>query len=1007
MVNRERRRALGLVRTVFAGLVAAGFAAPAAAGDRGLARRYFDEGMTQYRRGDLEPALSSLSKAINENSSLLPAYAWRAQVRYALGGGRYMSEDLKKALTIVPKDIESLLARAAAFVFVGDTAKAMEDYESVLRADPESADAYLGRGRAHRAAGDTAAAIKDWTEALRLDPTLVLARYNRGLVYHEQNKVNFAVDDLARALRTNPKFPLPYALLGVIFAQRGDLARSIQAYAKAIFLNPNYTYAYLGRAAAYLKKGNRDLAFKDYEEALRVAPDHFSPLYDRGEMKYRLGDRDGAMADFRAALSVVVDHTPSAVAMGNRMTAEGLHQDAIAMYTQGVKAVTLAPAKVRRDWLELALLRRAATFETLGENGRALEDLDELVQYSSSSVAGWTARGRLLFKATKDTQALSSLDRALLINPKYVPARIARGRLHAATGRNKEALEDFNAAVKHGPDVADAYTNRGLLYAFGLADTAKAMPDLQKAVVIAPRDPDVHFNLGDALVRRREFRKALASFDKALALKGTASRVLQRRAEAHFRLGDVSQAVADLRSALEVDPKNGNLYSQLALMRVRSHDYVQAERDLGQSAEVGPEDFQFHFAQGLLHGSERRYQLAVTALKKAVAKDGGSAEAHGYLCRAFRLGRDPREAVRACSRALDINPRLASAYVDRGFAWIALRDFAKAVSDLDEGHRLGARHAPAQLARSVAHAALRQYKESDEAYRLAMDIDGLAKEPDLDFDGTPIGKPDYYTLMGNLEKLFDKDHGNPYVYLLRGNAIHNGGYFDRAIMEYTKALEMDGSIHAAYLGRGAALASQQSYEAAEQDYRRAVELAPYNPQAHTRLLTLLAIRGRYEAGTTAAANAAKLAGKQPEVFLRAGNLRYFLKDLKKAQENYTQALRLDPGYADAWNGIGLCLFSQKRYGEAVEGFSRAIGYNDHNDRFYRNRAAAWMNLGMFSNAAVDYRNALAVNTDPDMVAEYQKLVQTAQAQVAPGSEGGLPNRTPSQLPRLASPRSAR
>ncbi|MBI4346938.1 MAG: tetratricopeptide repeat protein [Elusimicrobia bacterium] len=980
------------------------FVAGARAGDRGLARRYFDEGIVQYKRGDLEPALSSLSKAITENSSLTPAYAWRAQVRYALGGGRYMSEDLKKALTIVPNDVESFLARAAAYTFVGDTRKALDDYEQVLRADPENAEAFLGRGRAYRAAGDDATAIKDWTEALRLDPMLVVARYNRALSYHEQNKVNYAVDDLARALRTNPKFPLPYALLGVIFAQRGDFNRAIQAYSKAIFLNPNYTYAYLGRAAAYMKKSSKDLAFKDYEEALRVAPDHFSPLYDRGEMKYRLGDRDGAMADFRLAIETVVDHTPSAVLMGNRLTSEALHDDALRMYTKGIQAVSMAPAKLRVSWLESALLRRANVYEILSQNDKALADLDELVAYSSSSVAGWTARGRLLFKMTRDTPALSALNRAVLLNPKHVPARIARGRLHAALGRNREALADFNAAVKYGPDVADAFSNRGLLYAFTLSDEEKALPDLLRAVGLAPKDPEAYFNLGDALLRRKDYRKAIESFDRALTLKGTASKILQRRAHAYFKQGDVTKAVSDLRSALEIDPRNGNLYSQLALMRIRSHDYVQAERDLGQAAEVGPEDFPFYFAQGMLHGVERRYGLAVNAFKKALSKDPGSAETLAFLCRAFRLGRDPREAVRACSKAIDIDPKLGPAYIDRGFAWIALREFSNAVTDLDEGHKLGARHAPAQLARSVAHATMRQYKESDEAYRIAIDLDPLVREPDLDFDGTPIGKPDYYTLMGNLEKLFDKDQGNPYVYLLRGNAIHNGGYFDRAIMEYTKAMEMDASIAASYLARGAALASQQSYEAAEQDYRRAVDLAPHNPQAHTRLLTLLAIRRRFEAGVGAAVEGSKLAPRWPEVYLRAGNLRYFLKDIRKAQENYTLALNLDGRYADAWNGLGLCMFSQRRYADAIEHFSRAIGFNDHNDRFYRNRAAAWMNLGQFSNAAVDYRNALAVNTDPDMVAEYQKLVQTAQAQVAPGADSGLPTRAGSALQRLPAAR---
>ncbi|MCX5790384.1 MAG: tetratricopeptide repeat protein [Elusimicrobia bacterium] len=971
--------------------------APSWAGDKGLARRYFDEGLAQYKHGDLEPALASLSKAITENPTFLPAYSWRAQVRYALGGGRFATDDVKRALDVDVRDIEGYLARGGARLAAGEERRAISDFEEVLRADPENADAYTGRGRAYRAEGDTVQAVRDWTEALRLDPSMVLPRYNRGQAYFEAGKLNYAVDDLARALRTNPKFPLPYALLAVIFAQRGDLSRAIQAYNKAIFLNPNYVYAYLGRATAQLKKGDKDAAMRDFEEAIRVAPESYAPLYERGEAKYRLGDKDGALADFRAALQTSIDHTPSAVAMGNRLAAEGLHKEAVAMFSKGVEAVSAGPAKSREDWLQSSLIRRAAEYETLGEAGKALSDLDDLVARSSWSVTGWTARGRLLFKQQKDADALTSLDRALLLDPKHVPARVLRGRVQAAAGRNKEALEDFNAAVKYGPDAADAFSSRGLLYEFSLGDDDKALADLTRSVQLAPRDPEAHLNMGDVLYQRREYDHAVEAYDQALALKGPASRVLQHRAQAHFRLGDLAKAVGDLRAALEVDPKNGDIYSLLGLIRMRSHDYVQAERDLGQAAEVGPDDFQLHFAKGVLAGDEKRYEAAISELKKASSVDDRSAETLGYLCRAYRLNREPKDAVKACTRAIELDGRLGMAFLDRGFAFIALRDYESAVQDLYEGHKLGARFAPAQLARSVAHATLRQYRESDEAYRLAMDIDPLAREPDMDFDLTPLGKPDYYTLMGELEKALNKDQGNPYVFLLRGNAIGNAGYFDRAILEYTKVMEMDGSIAAAYLDRGAALAAQQSYEAAEQDYRRAVELTPRDPEAHARLLTLLAVRRRFDAGVASAAEAIRLMAKEPEIYLRAGNLRYFLKDIRRAQENYTLALGVDARYPDAYNGLGLCLFASRKYPEAIQNFSRAIAFNDHNDRFYRNRAAAWMNEGEFANAAADYRNALAVNTDPDMIGEYQKLVQTAQAQAAPGADS-LPR--PTALPRL-------
>lgn len=555
--------------------------------------------------------------------------------------------------------------------------------------------------------------------------------------------------------------------------------------------------------------------------------------------------------------------------------------------------------------------------------------------------------------------------------------REGEARVKEETERNKAGSRKDEA--KRLSAAKPSELNRDLPHAVTLGEDDKSSAELPNPESLSSSDPEIHFKLGVARHQKRDYLKALKSYDRALALKGAPARILQRRSETSFQMGDVARAEIDLRSAIEIEPKNGALYSALASIRLRSRDYNQAERDLGRASEAGADDYPYHLIRGLLHGNQKRYRPAVDELKKAVAKDEASAEVHAFLCRAYRLARDPKKALRACSRAIDLDPKHAEAHIDRGFARIVLSDFAGAAMDFEAGHRLGAHSAPAQLARSAAHAALRQYRESDEAYRVALDMDSLARGTELDFDGTPLERPDYDGLMASLDKVIEVDAGNPYSYLVQANRLHNGGYFDRAIMDYTRALEVDGDIAAAYLGRGTALAAQESWDAAELDFRRAIELDPHGPQGHVRLLTLLAVRRRYADGLLAAAAALKAVPKNPEVYVRAGNLRYFLKDVARAQVDYNLALIADPEYADAHNGLGLCRFAERSYAQAIELFSRAITLNPRNDRFYRNRAGAYINLRQFFNAAADYKIALAVNTDPTMVEEYRKLIGQAAA----------------------------
>src|SRR5208282_1372710 len=115
----------------------------------------------------------------------------------------------------------------------------------------------------------------------------------------------------------------------------------------------------------------------------------------------------------------------------------------------------------------------------------------------------------------------------------------------------------------------------------------------------------------------RQYSKAIDEFNASLELKGPAGKILERRAEAKFMLGDHVGAKLDVQSALEKDPKNPSPYEELGSMRLRSRDYEQAVRDLNQalaaSAGAGA-----YMERGLAYGGLGDYKAAVADLKRAV-----------------------------------------------------------------------------------------------------------------------------------------------------------------------------------------------------------------------------------------------------------------------------------------------------------------------------------------------------------------------------------------------------
>jgi tetratricopeptide (TPR) repeat protein len=955
---------------------------------RDTALEAFDAGLAAYRRGDFAAALASLGEAVDADDSYMPALSLRAQVRGALGDAEGMRRDLSRPLKNSRSEPAFRRARAEARVLAGLPAEALKDYDWVVEKDPDDVEAMLGRGRARRILGDTAGARADFIQALKDKPDHLVARVHLARIFADSDRPPLAVKELTRALNGNRDFAMAYEVLAAVLAGQGD-DRAFSAWSRAIQLAPENPRARVGRALMYLKKGNKTLAEKDFLEAVRLAPDDFSPLFHRGESRCRLGDAEGCAEDLNAVLKLAVPDSPAAVLMGDRLAELKLPKESVEMYGKAVSAALADPGASAKADASLALRRRAAAREELGDARGALSDLSGAVSAAPEDAEPLLARAALYVRVKEPRKALGDYDKALSLKEDLASALLGRAELLAAAGKVEEAVKDLDAALASDPRLAAAYDRRGRLKeAAGRPD--EALKDYMKAVELEPGQADFLLDLGVARLRGREYWKAIAALDRSLAQGGPAAEARGARAEARAALGMVKQALDDLDEALKADPKSSDLHALLGHVQVRMRLYPEALRALDRAVALDRKNARAYRSRGHAHAGLGELAEAVDDFNRAAALTPRPVEELTDLCHAERLrGRDSR-AVDACSKALQLDPDAGWTYVQRGLAYLAGGDASRAARDLDDGTRLEAPRASALLARSIAHAALRQYKESDRAYREAMGVDYMAKSADITLGEDPGPAWDYRARVDALAPSIDKDADDPYSYLVRGNALHNAGLFDQAILEYTRALETDGRMTAAYLARGSALSAQDSLDAAEQDFRRAVSLSPKDPLTHLSLVTLLTARRKYADGLKAAIAALKAQEDSPyaESFVKAGNLRYFVRELDRAQENFSYALKFAPNHASAHNGLGLCHFAKKRYEKALESFSRAVDLMPDHERYYRNRASTFVNMGQFENAVSDYKLALAINKDPLMVEEYQRLIDAAQARVGQQASSG-------------------
>jgi tetratricopeptide (TPR) repeat protein len=90
------------------------------------------------------------------------------------------------------------------------------------------------------------------------------------------------------------------------------------------------------------------------------------------------------------------------------------------------------------------------------------------------------------------------------------------------------------------------------------------------------------------------------------------------------------------------------------------------------------------YNEGVKHLLGERYALAQRLFEEAIASHEPFAEAHNNLAFVLRMqgAQNFEPSMRHYARALQINPRLAQAYMYRGVLYTQMGDLAKARSDL-------------------------------------------------------------------------------------------------------------------------------------------------------------------------------------------------------------------------------------------------------------------------------------------------------------------------------------
>jgi tetratricopeptide (TPR) repeat protein len=318
----------------------------------------------------------------------------------------------------------------------------------------------------------------------------------------------------------------------------------------------------------------------------------------RGSARMTLGDKVMAREDYIEALkrydALVDSRNPEALALFRRAAAEdALGNTEKALYDYG-RAIRLDPTA------SLAFLGRGVLLATRKRAyERAIEDFNKVLVLEPDNVQALIRRGDAFSQLGDTGRALVDLDRAIGLAPQSTQAYFYRGLVHSRRNETVAALADYNAALERGPHNVDALTSRAAIYSLD-GKLGLAIQDLDAAIAIDKENSYAFFNRGFAYFAQAEYQKAIDDYTRAIALDPDFGLAYNNRALARAVLGkDLPQALADCDMALKLLPGNLEVRDTRGFIYLKLGDPALALNEYNLALERDPNRTTALFGSGL------------------------------------------------------------------------------------------------------------------------------------------------------------------------------------------------------------------------------------------------------------------------------------------------------------------------------------------------------------------------------------------------------------------------
>lgn len=244
---------------------------------------------------------------------------------------------------------------------------------------------------------------------------------------------------------------------------------------------------------------------------------------------------------------------------------------------------------------------------SLSDFSGSLADFSETIRLHPLYARAYHYRGIVNDRLANYYDARADFRKAIGIDPYNADLFVAAGATDMHLGHYQEAVQNYDLALLINPKFSSAWVNRGIANIL-LGDTLRAMTDFDLAVRYDHFDPEGWAKRGMLRAETGDSRGALNDLNEAIRIDSQNPALFFQRARVRLIAGDTLAALNDFEEVNVRDTRNALTYFNRALLHSQLHQYYEAKVLYEEVIRVNPANIYSHFNLGLVNYELKNYR---------------------------------------------------------------------------------------------------------------------------------------------------------------------------------------------------------------------------------------------------------------------------------------------------------------------------------------------------------------------------------------------------------------